>query len=115
VKIEANPDCSDKLRWFYGELIGLHDVTELENEVLRFRSHEFELRVKLTNEPRIESVAVRVHVWVPSLTSVKTELRDCRMEFEEHQGLTATDRRIHVLDPGGNRVEIRRGWFGSSV
>lgn len=115
IELESKADARDELIWFYAQLIGLHDATEENAEALRFRSHEFELRIRLVPEPKLEPLHVRLHLWVASLSAIKTELRDRRIAFEEHHGITGTDRRIHLLDPGGNRVEIRQGWHGAGV
>jgi catechol 2,3-dioxygenase-like lactoylglutathione lyase family enzyme len=113
VELEAPPDLADAMTWFYGDLLQLAQIRtndESTTNVLRFRSDRLELRVTLTDDPKIESVDRRACVEVPSIEDVAAILEDRKYEFSWHRGLQLTDRSLELLDPAGNRVEVRRHW-----
>ena len=110
VNIESPFGLDDKLRWFYGE------VAELEERPpdakmgagICFRSERIELRIRFSPEPRIESVECRVLVGVSSIDEAAERLVERKTPFQPLSGLAGSDRRIQVLDPAGNRVELRQ-------
>ncbi len=115
VFIESHPSLFEQMHWFYGELIDLrtaatiHDRGEPPTEI-RFRSDRHDLCIALTDFPKIESIDVRVICEVPSLEDVTDQLTERKYDHDRLHGLAHTDRRLHLLDPAGNRVEIRRLW-----
>ncbi|MCH7591269.1 MAG: hypothetical protein IH989_00615 [Planctomycetes bacterium] len=110
VNVESPHGLDDELRWFYGE------VAELEERPpeatmgpgICFRSERIELRIRFSPEPRIESVECRVIVGVPSIDEAAERLSERKTPFQRLSGLAWSDRRIQVLDPAGNRVELRQ-------
>ncbi|MBI4717959.1 MAG: hypothetical protein HY763_09165, partial [Planctomycetes bacterium] len=68
VYLEASRDALDQLTWFYGELAQLDAVDDVATKhQVCFRSARLELRVRLVDTPRGESVACRVTILVDCL------------------------------------------------
>ncbi|MCO6436995.1 MAG: hypothetical protein J5J06_07900 [Phycisphaerae bacterium] len=115
VHLEASPEACENLRWFYGELAGLTDLQpdEWQGELLRFKSERIELRIRLTPEPRLEQIAHTATILVDSLDLACEQLLERRIAFDRLSNVAFTDRRISLLDPGGNRVAFKQRWpFG---
>ncbi len=116
VHLQAAPSEAERLEWFYGQVIGLRRLgaatveSESTAEGLRFVSDRVELRIGLVEHPQVESVAFTALFEVPSLVHVAEVLAEQRYEFQWHRGLQFTDRHLSLLDPAGNRVQIRRQW-----
>jgi len=112
VTLEAPSEAENELRWFYGELAGLDEVAAAAEWSRRmvFKSLRIELRIHLRDNPKVEPIDCRLTVRVPSLEEVIEQLEDRKIEFEPISGIRWTDRRISLLDPGGNRVELRKDW-----
>jgi hypothetical protein len=113
VEIESGLGIEGRLRWFYGRVAGLSEVAKSSPQTneLRFKSERIELRISMVGNPRIESTACRVSIEVPSLLVVAEVLDECRHSFVWYRGLCYTDRYLSLLDPAGNRVELRRRWL----
>ena len=77
---------------------------------LRFRSALLELRFRIVEAPRLDPVAVRLTLSVPSLAEAAEALSDRSMRFDWERGLSYTDRRLSVIDPAGHRVALRQEW-----
>ncbi len=107
VHLEAPPEALEGLRWFYGELVGLKELSS-EDGRLCFKSGLLELRIRLSPEAVVEPVDERATFFVASLTEVSAELRERHIEYELLRGFDSTDRRLTLVDPGGNRVCLRR-------
>ncbi len=112
VNLEAPLGLEETLRWFYGEVGQLDEVTDDGDEWsrLRFKSERIELRVHMVASPTIEGVARRVTIAVPSLSEAAEQLAERRVAFDRISGMTSTSRRIQALDPAGNRVEFKQEW-----
>jgi len=112
VTLEASPNAENELRWFYGELATLDEVAaaaECGRRIV-FKSLRIELRIHLRENPKTDPIDCRLTVRVPSLEEVIEQLEDRNIEFVTVSGIRWTDRRISLLDPGGNRVELRKDW-----
>ncbi len=110
VRLEASVASAEELRWFYGELLGLPAVAGSVVDGLRFRSDRLHLHIRLCHEPLVEPIAVRAVLLVPSLSAAAEVLTQREISFQRVSGLDATDRRLSLLDPGGNRVELKQAW-----
>jgi catechol 2,3-dioxygenase-like lactoylglutathione lyase family enzyme len=114
VDLEAAPGSQAALRWFYSELAGLACVEDSDGEaavpLLRFRSERIELRIRLVERPHLEPVAGRVVLLVASLARAVELLTEQKMAFTRISGIQYTDRRLSLLDPAGNRVELKQAW-----
>ena len=113
VTLEAPPESENDLRWFYGELATLDEVAgdaEWGRRIV-FKSLRIELRIHLRDNPKIEPIDCRLTVRVPLLEDVMKELEDRKIEFQTISGMLWADRQISLLDPGGNRVELRKDWL----
>ena len=69
----------------------------------------------MVEEPRVETVARRVTLVVPSLAGVAAMLNERLVPYEWRSGLMFTDRRFGVRDPAGNRVERKQGRPNTSL
>jgi hypothetical protein len=111
VRIEAYPASRDDLLWFYVSVTKLRYVeppTEIpDHHELRFRSDQHDLLISLSDAPRIEPVACRVIVAVPSLEEAIASLEERRIEFLRLHGIGGARQYLSLLDPAGNRLEIR--------
>ena len=112
VEIESRLGIEARLRWFYGRVAGLSEVAKSSPQTneLRFKSERIELRITMVEGPRIEATALRVSIVVASLAGVAEVLDGCRYPVVWYRGLYHTDRYLSLLDPAGNRVELRRRW-----
>lgn len=109
VNVESPRGLDDELRWFYGEIAELEErpADATMGPGICFRSERIELRIRFSPEPRIESVDCRVIVGVSSIDEAADRLSERKTPFQRLSGLAGSDRRIQVLDPAGNRVELR--------
>ena len=57
----------EQIRWFYGTVGCLDEVVGAEGLRILFRSARIELRIELTENPRIESAGFPVTLAIPSL------------------------------------------------
>ena len=111
VAMEAPAGVEEELRWFYGDLVGLERVSPGQDAgELGFRSAQVELRIAIKPEPRIEPNRRRALISVGSLRWVTEQLDGRGLAYIRLSGLNRTDRRISLLDPAGNRVELKQEW-----
>lgn len=111
VTLAAQPALADKLRWFYGEVAGLTEVSAgVAPRALRFRAEKIELRIDLVPDAVVDPIPTRMTLRVRSLTDVAALLDDNAIEYTRFSGMGYTDRAIVALDPAGYRVEIRQSW-----
>ena len=112
VHLEAPHGARDALDWFYVEVGGLDALPGRgpNPDQLRYRSERLELRIALRERPKIEAVACRLTLLVPCLARVGDQLEERGVSYERLTGITFTDRRLGMHDPGGNRVELKLGW-----
>lgn len=116
VELQAPPGRELQLHWFYGDVVGLRlieDSAKSEStypDRIRFRSDRLELRITIVENPIIESVACRAFFEVLSLAEVAEMLDGEGYEYDLFRGLRFTDRHLSLLDPGGNRIILRRHW-----
>ncbi len=121
VVLEGSPACEPDLVWLYQEVVGLSPLgadaggfaTASDEVWLRFRSGNLELRYRLVARPKLDPVACRLLVEVASLSQAAEALEERGLAFEHLRGLNFTDRRLSMLDPGGNRIEIKQHWPGA--
>ncbi len=121
VVMEGGPACQPDLVWLYQDVIGLSPpgagvggFAAASDEVwLRFRSGNLELRYRLVPRPRLDPVGCRLVVEVVSLPQAMEAIEERGFAFEHLRGLNFTDRRVSMLDPGGNRIEIKQHWPGA--
>lgn len=118
VALEASPGAAPDLVWLYSDVVGLDLIDEWTGDGgvgggpsrIRFRSGDIELRYALVSDPVLEPVACRLTVEVPSLAAVEESLSERAIHVERIRGLHYTDRRLCLLDPGGNRIRIKQQW-----
>ncbi len=117
VELEGVPGAVTDLLWLYQDLVGLTLMASESVEpaappgtLLRFRSGNIELRYRLRSDPVVEAVACRLTVEVPLLGRIEAVLLERSWPYQRLRGLSRTDRRLSLLDPGGNRIEIKQHW-----
>lgn len=112
IHLEAPFGIEDDLRWFYGKVAELEEIgcDQTDGPALCFKSERIELRIRFSQQPRIESIACRLTIGVLSLTEVSERLAERKWDYTLLRGLMFTDRRVETLDPAGNRVTLRRHW-----
>lgn len=111
IVLEAPEGVDRELAWFYGDLVGLTPVSaDVGAGVLEFRSARVELRIEIRSDPRIEPRRRRALISVGSLEWVIQELAERRVAYTRISGLDWADRRVSLLDPAGNRVELKQEW-----
>ncbi len=111
VNLEASPGAGEAMRWFYGEVCQLDEVeTDGSEARLLYKSARIELRVAFVDQPSVESVDCRVAILVPEMAEATDLLDERRVDYDTLSGLDWTDRRVSLLDPAGNRVELRQYW-----
>jgi hypothetical protein len=116
VHLQARPEVADQVIWFYGELCLLKwagaelDVKWQDGDSLTFRADKLELRVELVKDPDVDPTYRRVTLLLPDLEEAKSMMADHRYPFVTVSGINYTDRRLTLLDPAGNRVELKQAW-----
>jgi hypothetical protein len=112
VHLEAPPGVSEDLIWFYGEVAELDFLGDAAPDASRlcFKSEQIELRICITEMPRIDPIGCNVVILVPSLDVAIERLDERRQLYSRLSGLAFTERRLELLDPAGNRVELKQEW-----
>ncbi len=112
VNLEALRGVEEALRWFYGEIAELDDITEANGDasILRFRSERIEVRIRIVGEPAIDPVRYRVTIVVPNLDETAERLLEAGSEIERISGLMWSDRQIATFDPAGHRIILKQHW-----
>ena len=112
VNLEAASGFAEDLRWFYGEVAGLEEVPGDSQAPphLCFRSARLELRVWHVDKPRVDPIAIRVTLAVPSLAEAAEDLEERSIAYARLSGIMFTDRRLMTHDPAGNAVILKQEW-----
>lgn len=116
VNLQASRGIEEALRWFYGEIAELDDITEADGDaaddtaILRFRSERIEVRIRIVERPVIDPVRYRVTIGVPNLDETTDRLLESGAEIERISGLMWSDRQIATLDPAGHRIILKQYW-----
>ncbi len=111
IVMEAHPSTQEGLIWFYRDLVGLElSADYAEGLMLSFQSARIRLEIRLMESPRVHENGCRLVVSVRDLEWVGKVLEAERIAYQPLSGMTWTDRRLTLLDPGGNRVELKQEW-----
>jgi hypothetical protein len=112
VELESVPGVEEPLTWLYRDLAGLEliDPGSGHPVQIRFGSGPIELRYTLRDEPRLSPIQCRLVVEVASLEAAELELQERNIRYTPLHGITHTDQRLGLRDPGGNRVELKQRW-----
>ena len=112
VRLEAPCGMEAALRWFYGDVGGLELASSGPEGFGRlcFNSGRLELSIDLVERPRVDPVATRLTILVPSLEEAAAMLDEHSVRYQRISGVMFTDRRLAMLDPAGNRVEFKQEW-----
>jgi hypothetical protein len=109
VRIEARPGMEAVLHSFYAHLLGMMPV-EGERGTVCFQTKRLQLRILLTPEALGSPMRRRLVLEIPSLDRLREQLDELQIEYEWHEGMALTERRVFVLDPAENRVELKQTW-----
>lgn len=115
VELESRPGIEEELLWFYGEVGCLETAAAASvdgHHLLRFKSDRVELRILVVEPASVESVACRISLEIPSIIEAAVLLEERGYPFAWYRGLRYTDRSLRLLDPAGNRAELRPMWRG---
>lgn len=108
VRIECPPEAEDRLRWFYADVLGLRPAVPGDDAAgPAFAAHGLVLRIEVRPDARPSPVRRRLVVQIDSLVDAEQRLRDMGLGSELLRGMGIGDRRLVVLDPAGNRVELK--------
>ena len=111
VAMQAPSAARERLIWFYRDLVGLTFIEDtLNSGCLRFRSALLELRIVLDDVARVDAVRRQALVSVRSIEDTALALDEEGIAYERVSGWGWSDRRLSLLDPGGNRVELKQEW-----
>lgn len=111
VRLEGPVAARERLIWFYRDLVGLVFIEDMLNpSVLRFQSAQLDLHIELSDRPKIDPSCRRALLSVRSLEATATVLDEEGVAYQPLSGWTWSDRRLALLDPGGNRVELKQEW-----
>ena len=82
VEIEAPLGIEPALRWFFGEVCGLEEITGTypSGVQLLFRSARLELRIRCVDRPQVDSVNRRMTIAVSSLREAAERLDEQGVE-----------------------------------
>lgn len=110
VHLTAAPAQREDVFAFYTEVIGLDPLESASSEeTVVFRAFPRSgprLIVRLTHESGERPPRRALLVQVASLTDLAESLTERRTQFEWSRGWFWCDRRLSVVDPGGNWVEL---------
>ena len=112
INIEGPYGLKEELRWFYEEVAKLEavDSEPADTRRLRFKSGRLALLIALSQRSQVDPMRCRVTLRVPSLSDAAEALEERKIPYVRLSGVLYTDRRIQTVDPGGNRVDLKREW-----
>jgi len=111
ITLQAPPGTEEGLTWFYRDILELTpDSVVTGAGLLCFRSAGVELRIEIRPHARVERLRRRAVIAVPSLPAVAAVLGKQGIAFHPTRGLCWSDQRLALLDPGGNRIELKQQW-----
>lgn len=109
VRLTAPPGAFDGIRSLYVELLGLEEVTAEAAGVLVLRGLPRSgprLIVELLEQVADKPMRRQAVLQVKTLTPYADVLTERRIPFEWSSGWFFFDRRLGLLDPGGNWIEL---------
>lgn len=107
--MEAGPGVAEELTFFYADVLGLEPV-DGERGTLCFETQRMQVRFVITPDAEPSPMRRRLVLQISSLERMRGRLDEFEVNYEWHQGMQYTDRRIDVLDPADNRIELRQSW-----
>jgi catechol 2,3-dioxygenase-like lactoylglutathione lyase family enzyme len=109
VQVAAPSGCEDDARRFYGQLLGMDELSKPEAIRARggcwFRAGSQELHVGV-EDPFSPARKAHPGFVVSDLDVIRGRLRDGDVSFEDDARIEGVDR-LFVADPFGNRLELR--------
>ena len=112
VWVDGSVKRASEHRRFYTEYLGLVEVAhapvpEGGPGVLCFEGQRNRVCIKQWERPVVDTVPVRAVIAVKSLEALRQILEDNRVMYFPLRGVGGLSHRLHVLDPDGNRLEVR--------
>jgi hypothetical protein len=109
VRLAAVPDLSAEVETFYTKRLGLERLRTAEPDIMVFRGYPRSgprLMVKLTDDLAREPSRRLARIQVKSLDGLLEDIEKESCPREWVRGLSLYERRLSVLDPAGNRLEL---------
>ena len=110
VRLYAPARAQAEVKSFYWEFLGLDWASEpVGTDEIAFRAHPRSgprLIVKIVDHPPAPTLRRAVQIQVASLADCRERLLENGFLFDGSRGWSFYDRRLTVLDPGENRVEL---------
>ncbi|HOW71329.1 MAG TPA: hypothetical protein PKY77_12065 [Phycisphaerae bacterium] len=110
VHLWSPPDAVEETQAFYVDLLGFDLLPRGGGaEVMRFRGWPRsgpKLVIQLGADPALAPVRRQVLIQVADLVDFAVSLGERRIPFEQAHGWSFYDRRLTMLDPAGNRVDV---------
>jgi hypothetical protein len=112
IRIAAPDGLEGELRFFYGKILGLPEEPSegTPRERLCFSGREYRLVVEAAEMLPPPEMRRRAVLAVGSLPDIAELLEEHKIGYKRETGLSLSDRRLHVTDPAGNRLELRQTW-----
>ena len=112
VWLDGSAQRASEHRRFYTEYLGLVEVEhppvpEGGPAVLCFEGQRNRVCIKSWERPVVDTVPVRAVIAVKSLDALRQILEDNRVMYFSLRGVGGLSHRLQVLDPEGNRLEVR--------
>lgn len=108
--MEAKPGQEAALRTFYVDILGL-EPADGEEGMVCFQTGRLRLRILITPEAIASPMRRRLVLEISSLQNLREKLDELAMAYEWYEGFAFTERRIFVLDPAENRIELKQVWI----
>lgn len=109
VRLIASPTVSTEVESFYTQRLRLERVRPPEPDLFMFRGYPASgprLLIRLTDDPPRGETRRVATLQVGSLKDVVEQLTEVGWDFEFTHGLSFFDRRVSMLDPAGNRLNL---------
>jgi len=110
VHLWSPPNALEETQGFYVDLLGFDRIPEDTGaEAMRFRGRPRsgpKLVIRLGADPQAAPARRQVLIQVADLVGFAASLGERGISYEEVQGWSFYDRRLTMLDPAGNRVDV---------
>jgi hypothetical protein len=110
VTLACRPDKADAIRSLYRDVLRLRELSpgEARHPHLIFAAHQRRIQVILAPDAAGSPMRRRLVIEVDSLHATADQLADLGLPWWLHWGIGIGDRRLALLDPGDNRIELKQ-------
>lgn len=112
VHLDVPPGCGDRLREFYGSLLGLPALEPPagSDAILCFGANRLQLKLLVRERPDINPNRRRLVLEVESLRQQAQRFDDAGVPYRTYRGFRYTEQRVFVDDPAGHVLELKQVW-----